>query len=46
MKIMDDMWFSQYPRPEMTGFDHGSEYEEAFQEMIQNFGLKSKPSTK
>jgi transposase InsO family protein len=45
MKVMDDVWFSRYPRPEMIGFDNGSEYKNVFQEMIQNYGLKAKPTT-
>jgi hypothetical protein len=45
MKIMDDVWFARYPRPEMIGFDNGSEYKNVFKEMIQNYGLKAKPTT-
>ena len=44
MTIMDDVWFSRYPRPQEIGFDNGSEYKSIFKEMVINYGLKRKPS--
>ena len=44
MTVMDDVWFSRYPRPSEIGFDNGSEYKNVFKEMIDNYGLKRKPS--
>ena len=45
MKIMDDVWFTRYPRPQIIGFDNGSEYKNVFLQMIENYGLKAKPTT-
>ena len=42
--IMDDVWFSRYPRPAEIGYDNGSEFKASFKEMIENYGLKKKPS--
>jgi transposase InsO family protein len=44
MTVMDDVWFSRYPRPKEIGFDNGSEYKKVFKEMVTNYGLKRKAS--
>jgi putative transposase len=44
-KVFDDTWLSRYPRPEMIGFDNGSENKGLFTEMVDNYGMTKKPST-
>ena len=38
-------WLCRYPRPNLVGYDNGSEFKKYFKEMCINYGLKSKPST-
>ena len=42
---MDDVWFSRYPRPQIIGFDGGSEFKSVFEETIANYGLEKHPTT-
>jgi transposase InsO family protein len=41
---MDDTWFCRYPRPQIIGYDNGSEFKSVFETMIKNYGLESKGS--
>jgi transposase InsO family protein len=41
----DDVWLSRYPRPEIIGFDGGSEFKQVFDEMRRNYGIKKKVTT-
>jgi hypothetical protein len=41
---MDDTWFCRYPRPQVIGYDNGSEFKSVFKTMIENYGLESKGS--
>jgi transposase InsO family protein len=41
----DDVWLSRYPRPEIIGFDGGSEFKHVFEEMRRNYGMKKKVTT-
>jgi hypothetical protein len=45
MNTFDDVWLSRYPRSEYTGFDNGGEYKNAFEELVNNYGIKKKNST-
>jgi hypothetical protein len=45
MNAFDDTWLSRYPRPEFIGFDNGKEYKKFFKQLINNYGLKPKPTT-
>jgi transposase InsO family protein len=41
----DETWLSRYPRPEIIGFDGGSEFKNVFDEMRKNYGMKKKVTT-
>jgi hypothetical protein len=46
--VMDkfhNTWLSRYPRPQYIVFDNGGEFKNLFLEMIENFGIKAKPTT-
>ena len=45
MKAFDDSWLSRYPRPQYIGYDNGSEFKNVFRQMVQNYGIKPKPSS-
>jgi hypothetical protein len=36
----DKVCLSRYPRPEIIGFDGGSEFKNVFNEMHRNYGMK------
>ena len=43
---MDSEWFCRYPRPLLCRHDNGVEFDGwKFQELLQNYGVKSKPTT-
>jgi Integrase zinc binding domain len=44
-KVFDNVWLSRYPRPQYIGFDNGGENKGLFQQMIVNYGQKSKPTS-
>jgi hypothetical protein len=46
MNTFDDVWLSRYPRPEYIGFDNGEEYKKIFEELVDNYGIKKKNSTR
>jgi putative transposase len=41
----DEVWLSRYPRPEIIGFDGGSEFKQLFDEMRRNYGMKKRVTT-
>jgi hypothetical protein len=41
----DEVWLSRYPRPEIIGFDGGSEFKNVFDEMRKNYGMKKRITT-
>ena len=41
----DDTWLCRYPRPQYIGYDNGSELKRNFRELLENYGLKGKPTT-
>jgi hypothetical protein len=41
----DEVWLSRYPRPEVIGFDGGSEFKQVFDEMRKNYGMKKRVTT-
>ena len=41
----DDAWLSRYPRPQEIGFDNGGENKGLFNTLIENYGMKRKPTT-
>jgi hypothetical protein len=41
----DEVWLSRYPRPEIIGFDGGSEFKQVFDEMHKNYGMKKRVTT-
>ena len=41
----DNTWLSRYPRPKYLGFDNGGENKGLFKVMMENYGLKRKPTT-
>jgi hypothetical protein len=41
----DEVWLSRYPRPEIIGFDGGSEFKQVFDEMRKNYGMKKRVTT-
>jgi hypothetical protein len=45
VEAFNDTWLSRYPRPQYIGFDNGSEFKGAFEEMTHNFGLQVRRST-
>jgi hypothetical protein len=45
MNTFHDIWLSRYPRPEYIGFDNGGEYQNVFEELVNNYGIKKKNST-
>ena len=44
-RVFDSTWLARYPRPQEIGFDNGNEFKDVFNELIQNMGIKKKPST-
>ena len=36
---IDDVWFCRYPRPQIIGYDGGSEFKSVFKQTIENYGL-------
>jgi transposase InsO family protein len=42
---IDDVWFSRYPRPQIIGYDGGSEFKHVFAQTIANYGLVAKTTT-
>ena len=42
---LDNVWLSRYPRPEIIGYDGGSEFKNVFAETIANYGLTPKTTT-
>ena len=44
-RIFDSYWLARYPRPQEVGFDNGSEFKHLFQELCDNMGIKTKPTT-
>ncbi len=45
MAAFDDTWLSRYPRPQILGYDNGSEYKATFNQMRKNYGMKKRRST-
>ena len=45
-KQFDDCWLSRYPRPRVVGFDNGGENKGLFDVLMNNYGMKRKPTTK
>jgi hypothetical protein len=45
MNTFDDVWLSRYPGPGYIGFDNGGEYENVFEELVINYGMKKKNSS-
>ena len=43
--IIDREWFSRYPRPEYAIFDNGPEFSSEFQELLESYGVRPKPTT-
>jgi hypothetical protein len=43
-KAFDSHWLSRYPRPQEVGVDNGSHFKKYFTQLIDNYGLKRKPS--
>jgi hypothetical protein len=41
----DEVWLSRYPRPEIVGFNGGSEFKNVFDEMRKNYGMKKRVTT-
>ena len=41
----DAYWLARYPRPMQVGYDNGGEFKYLFKELIENYGLKGKPTT-
>jgi transposase InsO family protein len=39
------LWLSRYPKPEIIGFDGGSEFKNVFEEMRKNYGMKKQITT-
>jgi len=44
-KAFDSYWLARYPRPQEVGSDNGSEFKRHFRDLLNNYGLKKKPST-
>jgi hypothetical protein len=44
-KAFDSYWLARYPRPQEVGLDNGTEFKRYFRDLIENYGLKKKPST-
>jgi Integrase zinc binding domain len=44
-KVFDNVWLSRYPRPQYIGFENDGENKGLFQQMIVNYGQKSKPTS-
>jgi hypothetical protein len=42
---IDDVWFCRYPRPQIIGFDGGSEFKGLCKETALNYGLKTITTT-
>jgi hypothetical protein len=45
INTFDDVWLSRYPRPDYIGFDNGGEYQNVFEELVNNYIIKKKNST-
>ena len=43
--IIDQEWFSRYPRPRVAIFDNGSEFSSELRELLASYGVKPKPTT-
>ena len=39
-RIVDQMWFNRYPRPERCIYDQGSEFSTEFQELLCSYGVE------
>ena len=44
-RLVNKSWFSRYPRCKNVIFDNGSEFKLYFQDLIESYGLKKKPTT-
>jgi hypothetical protein len=45
MNTFDDVWLSRYPRPDYIGFGNGGEYQNVFEELVNNYSIKKNNST-
>ena len=43
-EAFDHQWLSRYPQPQIIGFDNGGENKGVFQEMVENYGVKVRPT--
>ncbi|KAH9100500.1 hypothetical protein Ae201684P_006697 [Aphanomyces euteiches] len=44
-KLIDQLWFCRYPRPQRCVFDQGSEFKLEFLEMLKCYGITPVPTT-
>ncbi|DAZ98407.1 TPA: hypothetical protein N0F65_000121 [Lagenidium giganteum] len=44
-RVVDQLWFSRYPRPAQCVFDQGSEFKKEFLELLHSYGVHAKPIT-
>ncbi|KAF0731356.1 hypothetical protein Ae201684_011419 [Aphanomyces euteiches] len=44
-KLIDQLWFCRYPRPQRCVFDQGSEFKLEFLEMLKSYGIAPVPTT-
>lgn len=44
-RLVNKLWFSRYPRCQRVVYDNGSEFKLYFQQLIESYGIKKKPTT-
>jgi hypothetical protein len=44
-KAVEKTWLTRYPWPSIVQFDHGSEFKEAFNDLVETYQLIPRPST-
>ena len=44
-QMLNNIWLSRYPRPNMIIFDNGSEFKKDFHYIFDDYGIKPKPTT-
>ena len=43
-QLMNQIWFSRYPRPVICTCDNGNEFKKDFKHIVKEFGVKWRPA--
>jgi hypothetical protein len=44
-KAVEKTWLTRYPWPSLVQFDHGSEFKDAFNDLVETYQLIPRPSS-